>query len=155
MYRVGPYGSFVGTAVSDVRVGGPADNEADVAPFNELRSVDPKGTTIPALVWGTTRRSATVVVAVNGTIAGVSPTFTDDRTERRFAMMLPESLLRAGDNHVAAYELDQSAGAPTLHRWAFGRADAGAVRASRPSCCRAAPTRGSRAAASPSTTSQC
>jgi len=115
VYRVGPYGSFVGTAVSDVRVGGPADNEADVAPFNELRSVDPKGTTIPALVWGTTRRSATVVVAVNGTIAGVSPTFTDDRTERRFAMMLPESLLRAGDNHVAAYELDQSAGAPTLH----------------------------------------
>jgi hypothetical protein len=119
MYRVGPYASLVGTAVSDVNLGDPANNTAALVQFNDLKSVDPKGSTIPALAWGTTRDSTTVVIAVNGTIAGVSPTFTDGSTPRRFAMMLPESLLRAGDNHVAAYELDPSAAATTLHPMAL------------------------------------
>ncbi len=81
------------------------------------RTVDTKPASVPALVWGTARKSATVVIVINGTIAGVSPTFTDGDTPRRFAMMLPEVLLRAGDNHASAYELDTGAagGAPTLH----------------------------------------
>jgi hypothetical protein len=65
-------------------------------------------------VWGTARKAGTVVIVVNGTIAGASPTFADGDTPRRFAMMLPVPLLRSGDNHVAAYELDGDASSPTL-----------------------------------------
>ena len=115
MYRVGPGAELVGKPISRVTVGAPANNEASLVQFDQLKSVNLKGSTIPALVWGTTRNAATVVVAINGTIAAVSPTFTDGATERRFAMMLPEVLLRSGDNHVAMYELDGSAGATTLH----------------------------------------
>jgi hypothetical protein len=114
-YRIGPNGSLVGKAVSTVNVGANADNTASLVQFGQLATVNPKGDTVPALVWGTARRDATVVLAINGTIAGVSPTFTDGNTARRFAMMLPEALFSAGDNHVAAYELDPGGGVPELH----------------------------------------
>ncbi len=113
-YRVGPDAQLIGKKVTDVTVGAPADNQAALVQYDALKSVDTKRGTIPALVWGTARRAATVVIALNGTIAGVSPTFADGGTPHRFAMMLPETLLRSGDNHVAAYELESQPGVSTL-----------------------------------------
>jgi hypothetical protein len=113
-YRVGPDAQLIGKKVTAVTVGAPADNRASLVQYAALRSVDVKSTSVPALVWGTTRSPATVVIAINGTIAGVSPTFTDGNTARRFAMMLPVPLLRSGDNHATAYELDAGASATTL-----------------------------------------
>jgi hypothetical protein len=115
MYRVGPHADLVGKPLAQTNVGAATDNEASLVQFDQLRSVDLKRSVIPALVWGTTRRDATVVIAINGVIAGVSPTFTDNGTERRFAMMLPESLLRSGDNHAQAFEVEGSGGGTTLH----------------------------------------
>jgi hypothetical protein len=114
-YQVGPDAQLIGRKVADVTVGSPANDQAALVQYASLRAVDLKSNTIPALVWGTTRNPGTVVLAINGTIAGVSPTFVDGSTPRRFAMVLPEPLLRSGDNHAAAYELDPGAGAPTLH----------------------------------------
>jgi hypothetical protein len=118
-YRVGPDAQLIGKKLTDVTVGSPADNAATLVQYSALASVDTKAGTLPALVWGTARTAATVVIVVNGTIAGVSPTFTDGDTPRRIAMMLPVPLLEPGDNHVAAYQLDPGRlapdGRPTLH----------------------------------------
>ena len=43
---------------------------------------------------------AEVVVAVNGTVVGVSPVFDDDRAARQFVVLLPAGALRADANEI-------------------------------------------------------
>ena len=69
---------------------------------------------MPALVWGSLDGPGTVVVAVNGTIAGVSPTFADENIPNRFAAMVPDSLMRNGRNRIELYDLTGPADAPVL-----------------------------------------
>ncbi len=80
-----------------------------------LRHVDATTGSIPAMVWGTADRSATIAVAVNGRVAGISPTFTSI-TPLRFATMIPERLLHHGANRVELFEVTGPAGRPVFHR---------------------------------------
>jgi hypothetical protein len=55
------------------------------------------------LLYGEAERAGELAVVVNGTIAGVSPTFRDGDVEHRVAVMIPETLLRDGTNDIRLY----------------------------------------------------
>jgi hypothetical protein len=78
---------------------------------------------VPAHVGGQLTRTApgtpprpAVVVAVNGVIGGVSETFASgDTPPTWFATMVPDTLLRPGDNHLQLFLLDDTGGQLRLH----------------------------------------
>ncbi len=88
----------------------------DRRPRSRPSTVDRSSGTVPALAWGAVDHDATVVLAVGGTVAGVSPTFRDGDERHRFAMMIPDELLHDGANDVAVFELRGSPGREVLHR---------------------------------------
>jgi hypothetical protein len=55
-----------------------------------------------------------VVVVVNGRVAGVSPVFVNFVDEARFAVMVPEMLLRQS-NELAPFSIADGPGAEMLH----------------------------------------
>jgi hypothetical protein len=114
LYRVGPDGALVGRQVADVSTGSPSPRSATLEQLDAYRNVDLSSGTVPALVWGSLDGPGTVVVAVNGTIAGVSPTFADENIPNRFAAMVPDSLMRNGRNRIELYDLTGPADAPVL-----------------------------------------
>lgn len=116
LFRIGPEGRLVGRAVSSVARGDPARSTAKLAQLVALGRVDKASGAVPAMAWGRLDHDATVVLAVNGTIAGVSPTFRDGDVEHRFAMMIPDRLLRDGANRVELFERRGDPGRDTLHR---------------------------------------
>ena len=151
MYRIGPYGSLVGKAISDVNVGGPANNAASITPFNELKSVNPKRLHDSRarvghdekLHHGRHRGQRHDCRSLPHVHRRPDPTPLRDDAARDAAARRRQSRRRVrtrsecGRDDLAP---DGSAGGLT------------APTASRQLCCRAAPIRGSRAAASPSTT---
>jgi hypothetical protein len=116
LYRVAPQGVLVGHTVTSLDVGAPGRGDATLAQLDALHKVNLSSGSVPALVWGTLDHAGTVAIAVNGKIGGVSPTFRDGNVANRFAMMVPDSLLRDGSNDVALYEVTGSASSPQLHR---------------------------------------
>jgi hypothetical protein len=57
-----------------------------------------------------------VAVAVNGVIGGVSETFaTGDSPPTWFSAMVPDTLLRPGDNQLQLFLLDTVGGRQRLH----------------------------------------
>jgi hypothetical protein len=114
LYRVGPYGALVGRRVDSMRAGSRSERRATLEQLDAFRDVDLRSGTVPALVWGSLDGPGTVVVAVNGTIAGVSPTFVDEKVANRFAAMVPDTLMRNGRNRVDLFELDGPVDAPVL-----------------------------------------
>jgi hypothetical protein len=115
LFRVGPYGGLVGRKVSDLTAGPDSPVGARLDQLDSFKAVDKGSGTVPALVWGTADASATVVVAVNGTVAGVSPTFSDEGIANRIAAMVPDSLMRNGANRVDLFALTGTAEDPVLH----------------------------------------
>jgi hypothetical protein len=116
LYRVGRYASLIGTPVAAAtvdaaRAAGTVRTQ-QLAALANLESVHGK---VPALVWGSAPAHSTIAFAVNGTIAGVSPTFRDGDEPNRIAVLLPEKLLHVGNNHLAAYRVDGGPSHPVLH----------------------------------------
>ena len=62
------------------------------------------------IAWSRRAAGAEVVVAVNGTVVGVSPVFDDATTSRQFVVLLPAEVLRTGQgatNEVRIGVLDR------------------------------------------------
>jgi arylsulfatase A-like enzyme len=115
LYRVGSEGALVGRKVSDLTAGSRSSVSAQMDQLDAFSHVDTGSGTVPALVWGSADGPATVVVSVNGTVAGVSPTFSDEGITNRFAAMVPDALMRDGANRVELFALTGGSGSPVLH----------------------------------------
>jgi hypothetical protein len=121
-YRIAPEGALVGRKVASVGVGAAAPGRATLEQLDALHDVRLRSGTVPALVWGTSDHDGTVAIALNGTIAGVSPTFRDGNVANRFAMMVPDSLMRDGSNDVELYEVSGSGAGVQLHKLSVSQA---------------------------------
>jgi hypothetical protein len=120
LWRGEPVGGLVGRRVDDLAVGPDSDGAAQTVFLGRLRRAGiwkSRGLP-PSMVWGSADRRMEIALAMNGTIAGVSPTF-DERTldePNFFAMMAPDSLMRTGVNDVVFYEVTGTASDPELRR---------------------------------------
>jgi Sulfatase len=115
LWRVGEYATLAGTHLTPSQQGAPSDGRATVSQLLALTRVDRRTGSIPAMIWGTLSRPVTVAVVVNGTVAGVSTAFGPTDAPR-WAIMVPEQLLRDGSNLLQMYEVTGARTAPTFHR---------------------------------------
>jgi hypothetical protein len=121
-FELGPHADLVGRRTADLTIAG-SGGTAHVIGADDLRHVDPSSGTVPAQVaghlTGTTPGAAprpAVAVAVNGVIGGVSETFaTGDSPPTWFSAMVPDTLLRPGDNQLQLFLLDTTGGQQRLH----------------------------------------
>jgi Sulfatase len=121
-FQFGPHADLVGRRVGELTVAG-GGGTARVIGLEEYRRVDPASGTVPAHVGGrltgttpgTPPRPA-VVVAVNGVIGGVSETFASgDPDPTWFSAMIPDTLLRPGDNRLQLFVLETAGNQQRLH----------------------------------------
>ena len=113
LWRGDPYGTLVGRKVSDLTVGEASPTTVSTAFVGHLHHAGTwreRGLP-PSMIWGAADRTATVALALNGTIAGVSPTFDATRT---FSMMVPDTLMQRGPNRPVFYEVTGSDAKPVL-----------------------------------------
>jgi Sulfatase len=121
-FQFGPHADLVGRRVGDLTVAA-GGGEARVIGLDDYRHVDPDSGKVPAHVGGQLIRTApgipprpTVAVAVNGVIGGVSGTFASgDSPATWFAAMVPDTLLRPGDNQLELFLLSTTGGQAQLH----------------------------------------
>jgi arylsulfatase A-like enzyme len=121
-FKSGPHADLVGRRVADLTVAG-GGGTARVIGLDDYRRVDPASGTVPAHVAGQLRRTApgtparpAVAVAVNGVIGGVSETFAaGDAPPTWFSAMVPDTLLRPGDNRLQLFLLDATGDQRRLH----------------------------------------
>ncbi len=112
-YRVGPQPELVGQRVDALGTGRPSPVRATVDRPGRLGLVDLASDSVPALVTGRLLgpSRARVVLALDGEVAAVVPTFGADPSQPAFAALLPEPLLQDGANELDLYLMD-GAGAP-------------------------------------------
>jgi hypothetical protein len=114
-YRLGPHGPLVGESLDDLTIGEP-HGRARAEDWSLFDKVDLDGP-IPSLLIGIPTGTTTggwVAVAVNGTIAGVGPVYTDSvLKDDRFMSMLDPSFFKNGRNDVEIFEIDPDG--RTLH----------------------------------------
>ena len=121
-FRTGRHASLVGRRVDRLPVAG-SGGTARVLGLDDYRHVDLAGGAVPAQVAGRLVRTAPglpprppVVVAVNGVIGGVSETFAaGDPRPTWFVAMVPDSLMRQGENRLRLFALDSAGGRTRLH----------------------------------------
>jgi hypothetical protein len=121
-FRTGRHAGLVGRRVDRLPVAG-SGGTARVFGLDEYRRVDLAGGTAPAQVAGRLVRTApglpprpAVAVAVNGVIGGISETFASgDPRPTWFVAMVPDSLMRQGENRLQLFALDSAGGRPRLH----------------------------------------
>jgi len=97
LYAGRPGADLVGRPADEVFV--PGDDEALVRELDALRDPgddEPLGEVIGVVPGAPV--GANVVVAVNGTVVGVSPVFDDATASRQFVVLLPAGALRTGDS---------------------------------------------------------
>jgi hypothetical protein len=121
-FRTGRHADLVGRRVDELPVAG-SGGTARVLGLDDYRHVDLASGTVPAQVAGRLVRAEPglpprppVVAAVNGVIGGVSETFASgDPRPNWFATMVPDSLMRQGDNRLELFVLGTAGGRPRLH----------------------------------------
>jgi hypothetical protein len=121
-FKFGPHADLVGRRVANLTVTG-GGGTARVDGLDDYRRADPSSGTVPAHVGGqltgtapgTSPRPA-VVVAVNGVIGGVSETFASGGSSPTwFSAMVPDTLMRPGDNQLQLFLLDTAGRQQRLH----------------------------------------
>jgi hypothetical protein len=116
VYRFGPNRGLIGKRVADFEVAPSGSARAEVNGASLLRAVDPDAELVPNYLTGsvTPRRSQpeALAIALNGEIAAVTRTYTE-QGQTRFAAMLPPDALRAGANSLEVFAV-RSAGGRTV-----------------------------------------
>jgi hypothetical protein len=122
LYRFGAFADLVYRDPASVGPIGGSPATAVLGDDRLFRTIEPGSGKVPALIWGRLTSpppaGATVLVAVNGRIGGVSRLFPDHPGEPavRFAAITPDFLWKAGDGHrqLQVYLVDRSGGEPRL-----------------------------------------
>jgi hypothetical protein len=115
-YRLGPYGAMVGKPVADLGTIAPANGEtARVDSAGTYKDVKPGSGLLPAMVRADLSGAGNgwVAVALNGTIAGLGPTFRQSGTNQ-FAAIANPAYFRKGANTVTIYRVSGDRSAPKL-----------------------------------------
>ncbi len=118
LYRLAPYGALVGQPVAGLGLIPPLQGAtAMLDAAGAYGDIDPASGQLPAMVRATLSGvddgDGHVAVALNGTIAGLGPTFRyDDRIEA--AAILDPRYFRSGANTVALYRVSGDPAAPDL-----------------------------------------
>lgn len=112
LWRWGDNGDLVGREVDSFEQGKPADLTASIDAPERFTDVDASDRMVPAYVSGRVigGEPEAVAVAVNGVIGGWydMSEVPNDETGRPFAVMVPPSLLRDGDNDVEVFLIEGS-----------------------------------------------
>ncbi len=104
VFAVGPHGAAVGAAVDDLPTGASTGLRWSIDQEDALAAVDPATGFVPLLVSGRlevpegANVPGTVLIAVNGTVAGVGGGFGGSGGDRTFSALLAESAIRPGEN---------------------------------------------------------
>ncbi len=114
-YKVGPYASIVGRRVDGLTVGSASPLDVKVQNADAFANVDPGSGTVPGLLLANPESDATVAVAVNGTIAGVSATFKGQNQERLLGVIIPDFLFTKGKNDVRLFSVEKNGATAVLH----------------------------------------
>jgi hypothetical protein len=115
-YRLAPYGRLVGAPVGAIGSRGRIPGaRATVARRADYRSVSRASGWLPAMLRARVNGAAGehVAVALNGTVAGVGPMYTD-RGRVQAAAMLDPRFFRDGENTVTLYRVTGDPGSPVL-----------------------------------------
>jgi hypothetical protein len=115
-YRLAPYGRLVGVPVGAIPIRGRiAGARAVLARRDDYRHVSRASGWLPALVRARVRGAGGehVAVALDGTVAGVGPMYTD-RGQVQAAAMLDPRFFRDGDNAVTLYRVTGDPASPVL-----------------------------------------
>jgi Sulfatase len=110
-YLVGPAASVIGAPLENFNLKAPSDLSASLTLPHTLRADE--GGSIPALVLGNLvdeqeHYDGRIAVAVNGSLAGISETWTQDGVPGWFGVLAPEFLVRPGHNDLRLFEVDGS-----------------------------------------------
>jgi Sulfatase len=116
-FKFGPHADLVGQRVADLPVAA-GGGTARVSGLTEYRQVDPDSGQVPAWVAGQLTSTAqgvadrpVVVAAINGVVGGVSKTFSSAGSDPTwFSAMVPDSLMRRGDNQLQLFLVDTGGG---------------------------------------------
>jgi hypothetical protein len=102
----------VGRAVEELQVAEPAGVQATIESPLGLARVDLSEGFVTALVagrlTGADPGNALVAVALNGRVAGVSPTFSRDGSGGAFEVLIPDHFFRQGRNDLRLYLVEES-----------------------------------------------
>lgn len=125
LYRVGPYGGFVGEPVTALRSGRPSGRSASVKDAANWDDVDVDARYINwAFLEGEVDApdGTQLAVAVNGRLAAFPVSYSDSSgAPSRYWIMVPPQLLHDGRNEITLYEVGGSTENPTLSRITVNR----------------------------------
>ena len=117
-YRFGGWGPLVGRDVDELEVAGGARHSGRLDRASAYHDVDRTTGEVPAYVSGVVRTSGrdvdTVVVAVNGTVAGWSHLHAGTPGAPDWYTMVPEWFLVEGDNRIELYSVEGTPDDPVL-----------------------------------------
>jgi hypothetical protein len=123
LYRFGAFADLVYRDPATVGPIGGAPASAELDDWKLYERIDPRSGKVPTLVSGELTSplppvGSTVLVAVNGRIAGESKLFPERPGEQaaKFVVIAPDSLFRPGDGRrqLQVYVVDRSGGGPRL-----------------------------------------
>lgn len=118
-YRFGEWGRLVGRDVEELTVDGGADRSGTLDRASAYQSVDRSTGEVPAYVSGTVRTTgsdvSTVLVTVNGTVAGWSHLHAGTVGAPDWYTMVPEWFFVDGANHLELYSVTGTPDDPVLH----------------------------------------
>jgi hypothetical protein len=111
-YLIGPGAHLVGRAVEELQVVEPAGALATIESPLDVAQVDLSEGFLTALVAGRVSGvdagNTLVAVALNGRVAGVSPTFSRDGSGGAFEVLIPDHFFRQGRNDFRLYLVEGS-----------------------------------------------
>ena len=118
VFRIGPYGSMIGSQVSAYGHGPASTLRAQIVDPGRFDRVDVHASKLP-WVWNEgmvqgMRRSSWLAVAANGRIVAVAEPILVADGRARFSFLIPPLLVEAGRNHVVVYVIGGPPSAPTL-----------------------------------------
>jgi hypothetical protein len=115
-YRAGPAARLVGRALAELDVATADGRVGTVDRLGSYTDVE-EGEDLPALITGRvagTGDGERIAVVLNGTVAGVVPTYTDPGGPGRFASLLLRRAFREGRNDVELYRVVDRGEEPVL-----------------------------------------